>query len=361
MDGRNLIDVFDCERQCEYRGRRYVVRDNGAILRLPKEGAKPNDNDNVWTFGKQDANTGYMLFPSAIRVHQVVATAFHGEPEDPKMVVDHKDTNKCNNRPENLQWVTRLENALNNPITRKKIELLCGSIEAFINDPTILRNAALEQNIGWMRAVSKDEAEKCRKNLTRWAEDDNKKPPIGKGIGEWIYKNDGDFGDESWDKDWMIRKKDSTYQIYDHMAIDEEVKKAYEDQYGLKDSLTPRAKQLEWKTPTEFPLTPQSVTDTPLKDYLVGLKKGEVFCRNQYSESPVFDAAMSEDESRLSVITEMKDVPKNYALAEITFSDGFFVHKSLGTFFTEEGAVKYFTLSLGREWTGGDVFDDFCM
>jgi transposase len=43
-------------------------------------------------------------------VHRLVALAFHGVPTDPKMVPDHKDTNKHNNRVENLEWVTRREN-----------------------------------------------------------------------------------------------------------------------------------------------------------------------------------------------------------------------------------------------------------
>lgn len=56
------------------------------------------------------------------------------------MVIDHKDTNKCNNRPENPLWVTRLENALNNPITRNKIKYLCGSIEVFLKIPPFCVN-----------------------------------------------------------------------------------------------------------------------------------------------------------------------------------------------------------------------------
>ena len=50
-----------------------------------------------------------------------MATAFHGEPPTKEHVVDHIDTNKQNNRPENLRWVTRLENILLNPITAKRI------------------------------------------------------------------------------------------------------------------------------------------------------------------------------------------------------------------------------------------------
>lgn len=358
MDLQSLIEVFDCEMQCEYKGRKYIARDNGAILRFPKDGCKPSRLDNIWTFGNKDVKTGYMMFTGNVRVHQVVATAFHGAPEDPNMVVDHKDTNRCNNRPDNLQWVTRLENALNNPITRKRIIMLCGSIEAFLKDPSILRQSSSEPNTAWMRTVTKDEAAKCMKNLTRWSEQDADMKPTGKGIDERVFKDNDAFEGESWDKDWMRREYKSDYQR--HMEEVEEMNRKYiEEQYGLKDSLTPRAKQLEWKTPTEFPLTPQQETATPLQDYLSRLKKGAIFSRNQYSVSPVYDAAISEDGSHLAVVTEITGVT-NYALAEISFSDGVFIHKSIRTFFTEEGAIKYFTLSLGREWTGGDVMEDYC-
>ena len=103
----NLLDVFDCEKQCEYKGRIYIVRDNGAICRLPKEGGRISKWDNVWTFGTKNSDA-YMIFTGNIRVHQVVCTAFNGPEPYPQMVVDHIDTNRCNNRPENLRWVTRL-------------------------------------------------------------------------------------------------------------------------------------------------------------------------------------------------------------------------------------------------------------
>lgn len=68
---------------------------------------------------------------ASVRVHIIVATAFHGPKPTKEHVVDHIDTNRRNNRPDNLRWVTRLENALDNPITRKRIIMRCGSIEAF--------------------------------------------------------------------------------------------------------------------------------------------------------------------------------------------------------------------------------------
>ena len=68
---------------------------------------------------------------------------------------------------------------------------------------------------------------------------------------------------------------------------------------------------------------------------------------------------MAEDESHLAVVSE-KSVVTHYALIEKNFESGFFVHKSTRTFFSEESAQNYFTESLGREWTLGDVLEDYC-
>lgn len=43
-------------------------------------------------------------------VHRLVATAFLGLPSDPKLVVNHIDLNKHNNRIANLEWVTQSRN-----------------------------------------------------------------------------------------------------------------------------------------------------------------------------------------------------------------------------------------------------------
>ena len=97
------------ERECDYKGEHYSVRDNGAIMRHYKGRKRPSDN--IWTFGRKDDSTGYMIF-SGERVHRIVATAFHGEAPSEQHVVDHIDTNRCNNRPENLRWLTKLENII---------------------------------------------------------------------------------------------------------------------------------------------------------------------------------------------------------------------------------------------------------
>ena len=278
------------------------------------------------------------------------------------MVIDHKDTNRCNNRPENLAWVTRLENALNNPITRNKIIYLCGSIEAFLENPSILRESASDPNIGWMRTVSKEEAAKCLKNLERWAKEDNtvKSSKGNKGLGEWIYQtiSDNDFR-TSWNLAWGSKETHKSY-TQQQAEIEAETTRYYEEQLSLKDSLTPGAKQVHWKIPTEFPLCPNTHTKTPLQDYIANLNPTAVFCQNQYYHSEVIKAELSLDKTHIAVLTTTSGGVTNFALTEIRYEKWFYIHESIRTFFTEEGAEKYYTLSLGKEWTGGDVLEDYC-
>lgn len=46
---------------------------------------------------------------------------------------------------------------------------------------------------------------------------------------------------------------------------------------------------MNWKTPTEFPLIPQTPTSTPLMDYLAKLQKGAIFTRNRWGQSTILD------------------------------------------------------------------------
>ena len=160
----DLLNQYGHEAEVNYDGDGYIVRDNGSVYRTCRKEKRKRKLDEVWTFGNPCKSTGYMMINSK-RVHRIIATAFHGPPKNWDYVVDHIDTNRKNNRPENLRWLTRLENVLKNEITRKRIEVLCGSVEAFIKDPTILGNSKLDPNFNWMRTVSREEAENCRERL----------------------------------------------------------------------------------------------------------------------------------------------------------------------------------------------------
>ena len=364
MENEVLLHKFSEERVCEYKERNYLVRDNGSILRLPIDSNKPSRLDNTWTFGTKNPE-GYMIFTGNIRVHQIVCTAFHGPEPYPHMVVDHIDTNRCNNRPENLRWLTRLENALNNPATRKKIIYYCGSVDAFIENPAILREKALPSNISWMRTVTKEEAAACRKHIAEWAAIDSHSKASGNGVGDWIFTEEERNEGLKWMggippvtdyKPWAQQKAE----------IEEENRRYYKEQYGLKDSLTPSAKQLNWKTPTEFLLCPAEANEKTLQVYLSNLVKGQVFTRTQYGDGGVvLDSGINEADNALYVLTfqaKMVDVPfgKPWALCKITLQDGYYVHENEGSFFHEDGGQKYFTLAMGREWAGGEVYDDSC-
>lgn len=353
------INDYLLQKTCEYKGRTYLVRDNGAVCRLPKEDGRLSKWDNVWTFGKLRGDNGYMYLTGNITIHQIVCTAFHGAPDDPQLIVDHIDINHCNNRPENLRWITRLENILNNNITRAKVELICGSVEAFLENPSLLYGHESEdKNFSWMRAVSKAEAERSLKRWNEWAaKPKEERIPKGKGVGEFIFSDEDQDFVRSWNGGQLLPEQKTWAQ--QKAEIEAENPRRYEEEHSLKDSLTPGAKQLDWATPTEFPQIPQNLIATPLQDYLARLPKGAIYARNRWGDSSVYDAALAEDGSHLAVVTEITGVT-NYALSEVTFENGFFVHKSIRTFFSEEGAQKYFTLSLGREWSGGDVLEDFC-
>lgn len=327
------INNFKRETECVYKDERYSVRDNGAVLRHSRNGKRPRPTDNHWTFGKPNDRHGYMEIGSA-RVHIIVATAFYGAKPTKIYVVDHIDANRRNNRLENLRWLTRLENVLLNPITRKNIEFICGcSAEEFLANPEKYRDRFnQDSSFGWMRTVSTEEGRECLKNRLAWVASD--KLPSGGSMGEWVYNK--------------ITQRQTIIEI--------------PEESDIKMSLTPGAAQRDWRTPTEFPCTPQEVGGNPLIAYADKLKEKADFSRNVYGSSLVVNSGFSKDRQTLYVMTESSEgeyAVKRHALAKVTYENGLFVHTGR-TFFSKEGAEKQFTLAQGLEWTGGDSFDDFC-
>ncbi len=339
------IEEFSEQKECEYKGEHYLVRDNGAVYKCQREGKAIRPTDNQWTFGHINFNTGYLEIAS-VRVHRIVATAFHGSPPNEKYVVDHIDTNRQNNRPENLRWVTRLENTLLNPITRKKIEYVCGTdIFTFLSEPEKFRDKFISQDYSWMRCVTKEEATICLKHMYEWIPQRDK-----------IIKNNSTvFNEQHKMGEWIFHMKDKAYNTPIAITWSSDTK-------DLTPSLTSVAVQRKWKTPTEFPCCPLNLSENPIKDYFNNLKRGKVFCRNQYGQSKVNKFVFCTNKESIIILTKnIGDVViKPWALAEITYENGKFIHTSLGTFFEYIGAEKQFILAQGLEWTGGDCLDDFC-
>ena len=235
-------DVFYKELECIYGDEKYSVRDNGKVFRHPRNAKRPRPTDNQWTFGKPNCKTDYLEIAS-VRIHRIVATAFHGEHPTKEHVVDHIDTNRWNNRPENLRWVTRLENVLLNPITAKRIALICGSVEDFLANPLKFRDKFQDSNFKWMQTVSPKEAQISKERLLNWAESD--KRPSGGSLGKWVFE----------------RPKHYTKKL---LSKDPE----------LTMAKTNGAAQRNWFTPCEFPCCPKEIGDEPIVDYAEKLKIG---------------------------------------------------------------------------------------
>lgn len=177
---------FCREVTCNYGEETFRVGDNGAIFRCGRVNARRRPLDEKWTFGRADKTHGYMCF-SSVRVHSIVATAFHGPKPSKDHVVDHIDTNRRNNRPENLRWVTRLENILLNPITARRVKLAYGSIENFLANPDRPKPGSLDPDFEWMRSVTKEEADESHNRLLDWAKSGGM--PSGGSLGEWVFES----------------------------------------------------------------------------------------------------------------------------------------------------------------------------
>jgi len=327
------VNHFEKECECIYKEEGYSVRDNGAVLRYPLDGKRPRPTDNQWTFGKPNDKTGYMEIAS-VRVHRIVATAFYGEPPTKEHVCDHIDTNKQNNRPVNLRWVTRLENILLNPITAKRIAIVCGSVEAFLADPSKFRDKFQDPNYKWMGSVSIQESQISLQRLLDWANSD--KLPSGGSLDKWIFNR------TTWQNQRTVLNPDPDFP-------------------QIVISKTLNAVQCNWKVPSEFPCCPQESAE-PISDYAEKLKEGSVFCHNDLYTSLVSKSALSEDQQSIYVLTNNPDenAIKFWHLAKITHEKSLFVHETLGSFFTQEGAEKQYCLAQGLEWLGGDSIDDYC-
>ena len=322
-DCDHLLDVYEHEVDVVYRSERYRVRDNGAVLRFNEYRKRARPLDKQWTFGRQNLTIGYHLL-AGVPVHRIVCVAFHGPPPTDQHVVDHIDTNRANNRPENLRWLTRLENALLNRITARRIEFVYGSIEAFLSDPAKIRSDTSYPDVSWMCTVSKDEAAKARSRLETWARSGS--VPSGGAIGEWLYGT---------------RERDE-----------------FEPEPEEYESLTPSVVQVKWKVPTEFPECPDSASEGALEQYAKNLKFGQTFASNEIYQSVVVQRKLVED--GLVVLTHNPDehAIKYWAVAQIVVRGELFYHRSAHQYFKLRGALKAFCELTGDSYE--ECIDDYC-
>ncbi len=351
-----IIDEYTLERTCTYKGETYKVRDNGAVCRQPRPEGRLRKDDGKWTFGDKNETNGYMYIGQH-RVHIIVATAFLGEKDSKVYVVDHIDANRCNNRAENLRWLTRLENALLNEDTCRKITYLCGGdIMRFINNPSCLRDLASDPDVSWMRTVSAEEAKAAWARVQAMnAKPQNHTLPKEHVENEELKRQEQAEAMEYYRKqnnDWRFTApKQPIYHTPDPVFT-----KALYPETAL---------QKDWKTQTEFLCCPTESTETPLQDYYANLALDKIFTKNKYGKYAVLDFVMLNDGKEILVAT--KSCQDNgfggamsYGLAKIYHSGSQYLHESIRTFYSEDGVRKQFTLLQGKEWNGPDSIDDYC-
>lgn len=366
------VDDYNIVKNRIYKEEYYSVRDNGAVIRHQRKDRRIRKDDNVWTFGRFNKNTGYMDFCGE-RVHRIVATAFHGPAPSDQHVVDHIDTNRCNNRPENLRWLTKLENILCNEITRKKVELICGSIEAFLNNPQLLYGYETEdKNFSWMKNVTKEEAQNCLANWSHWAKtvkpDSNYKredkhvnedifKPLNINIdaanrpkvkGQNIQSEEASFEDNivETDKSNTIETSQWLEQAFGH----EEKKEDYYDDIWVQ-ALTPFAKHL-WDTPTEFPCCPSEVSEKGLVLYQENLKEGKLFSKNNYDSYYVLESGLVNNKNKLLILSTNfagENVFGAYSVVCVVVDKGKYGHICLRRFGNKEDAEHFYNVGIGTE------------
>lgn len=377
------LNDFKNVNECIYKDEHYSVRDNGAVLRYARKGKRQRKYDSQWTFGKPNSKTGYMEIAS-VRIHRIVATAFHGEPPTKEHVVDHIDTNKRNNRPENLRWVTRLENVLLNPITVKRIELACEcSIEEFLADPSKFRGKFQEPNYKWMTTVSKEEAHASLENLTNWAITD--KPLAGNTLGEWIFNRGKAHNEQSIEEIFkkvekrtginrqelcfnkakrnnyyearkyavkllhselklseyeignLIGIAASTVKLYLEVSADwfsgdyAKVSEKYHKKMSEQSEIIPNnVIQKNWSTQSNFPFCPKKINNNPIEEYAAQLKKGTIFFYNNYYSTTLLKSTIIDKGDSLLVmygIEKKESNDKRWGIMKITIENEKFVHE----------------------------------
>lgn len=341
-------DNYIEERECDYKGEHYSVRDNGAIMRH-QNGARKRPADGVWTFGRKNDANGYMIAMGE-RVHIIVATAFHGPNDSKKMVVDHIDTNRCNNRPENLRWLTRLENILLNEITRKKVVYICGSIEAFLENPQLLYGHESEDpNFAWMRTVTKEEARNTLENFSRLSHTPRPQIELSNGnkVDEWVFQS------------WQQKKAESLRKA---MSFSTPSTTTEEPQpQANHDPMSPtNLNPLVWSMYPYVDLYgfPDHITDNPLQTVYENLTVDNLFSKGAYASYRVVERIIYGNE--LLLLLHDEDAVKPWAFYRVWWDESHY--RAEGQMcLQEEGARALYCRAQDIPGYEEETLDDQCM
>ncbi len=362
----SVNDDFTRVVECEYKGERYLVRDNGAIMRIGRLNGGRRKLDYVWTFGRPN-KYGYLTIRSEL-IHRIAATAFHGAPSSPNHVVDHIDTNRQNNRPENLRWLTPIENILSNPVTLSRIIYRCGSIEAFLDNPSILSDEG--SDFSWMRTVTSTEAKNALDNLMRLSQ----MKPVSEGgaYDDWIYArkyNDYKILSLKHQNTLTYIGIESMIRFREEMGFD--MAEPYErlefdlsgQQMTLLQSINKNALQLGWTSSCHFLLCPESVKLFPILDYYTSIEKDLLFLERDYGAYYVEKASYNKILDVLFVLcrVEVKQLKPHslWTVIAIGYRKNSFVHEKKHFLYYREDAEKSMEVASSfvfETWVYNDVF-----
>ena len=108
-----------------------------------------------------------------------------------------------------------------------------------------------------------------------------------------------------------------------------------------------------------FPFCPQH-EDSSLEEYASNIVIGKPFFFHHNNKYIVDEFELSKGGKTLAVKCSDLSATKQNILITVKYnSRKWFIH-TCNRYFAEESLEKYYTLAIGREWTGGDVFDDYC-
>lgn len=351
------IDVFTRETTCEYKGELYSVRDNGAVMRHARQGMPFRKLDKIWTFGTKDSK-GYMKI-NKHRVHIIVAKAFIPCDKKGDVIVDHKDTNRCNNRVENLRWLTRLENVLMNEATLKRVTFLCGGdINKFIENPSCLKDLTGDnQDVMWMRTVSAEEAKMAWETISAWAKRPStflfpsmSREPVT-DFEEWVHAHElqqaqsfilekhSNSEEVSFTSAQMNVEHQSETNINQPDLTDADFEFMLEIMGGVKscpadffaketrESLTKGTLQVNFSEMMQFPLCPDNPSGG-LDSYAINLKKGEVFACSESGKVYVVDSVgwTIKFDALQIIAKEQNSAYKSTNTFQISFENGTYLH-----------------------------------
>ncbi len=227
-----------------------------------------------------------------------------------------------NTRHDTLRWLTRLENALKNPATRKKIDYLCGSIEAFLENPSMLNEFQGNLNFKWMRTVTPEEAQNCLARMSVWAKLNKKSK---KTTGMVNHKNT--FGER-------VYKPLQKWEV------------GFGREPGLELALTPWCAQYMWGVDAYFPCCPQDFGTDPLDEYFQNLKVGAVLAYNDYDDIglklTVIESEILRSKSSILVMCEKADCKRLIIGIELDEKSKHFIHFILSSYSSKGEADKAF-------------------